>query len=132
MQCVLCTADCYMCAAGLLTRCEDGAMILWDGDGSPVHHLFTLAREMLEVRDFFSGPKMLEGHVRNIRIVSAAQDDLMNDFQGVRSECAACAMVKVNQGKAVLKGCLNTFLFPREKVLSSRPIPPQDGGIHNP
>uniref|UniRef100_A0A7S3VTA0 Guanylate cyclase domain-containing protein n=1 Tax=Dunaliella tertiolecta TaxID=3047 RepID=A0A7S3VTA0_DUNTE len=41
--------DCYMCAAGLLTRGEDGAMVMWDGDGSPVHHLFTLAREMLEV-----------------------------------------------------------------------------------
>jgi len=38
-----------MCAAGLLTRGEDGAMVMWDGDGSPVHHLFTLAREMLEV-----------------------------------------------------------------------------------
>ncbi|KAF5832026.1 hypothetical protein DUNSADRAFT_12242 [Dunaliella salina] len=41
--------DCYMCAAGLLTRGEDGAMVLWDGDGSPVHHLFTLAKQMLEV-----------------------------------------------------------------------------------
>ncbi|KAF5832019.1 hypothetical protein DUNSADRAFT_12235 [Dunaliella salina] len=41
--------DCYMCAAGLLTRGEDGAMVLWEGDKSPVHHLFTLARKMLEV-----------------------------------------------------------------------------------
>ncbi len=63
------SADCYMCAAGLLVRGDDGAMAIWQGDGSPVHHLFKLAKDMLKVCGMAALLKVC-GHASGVRMAA--------------------------------------------------------------